>query len=88
MPRTGRPRFQAGSITKQGDNWRGDYFVPLVQPDGSIKRAHRSVVLGARSEFTVTDARRKLTETISKFTHLRPDGSISLKWFIENRCGP
>jgi len=84
----GRPRFQTGRITKQGENWRGDYFCHLAQPDGTVKRAHRSVVLGARSEVRETDARRNLAEIIAKETHTRPDGSISLEWFVTNRWLP
>jgi integrase len=81
----GRPRFQKGRLTKQAGNWRGDYYQHLTQPDGKIKRAHKSVVLGLRSEIRETEARRKLQEVIAKETHTRPDGRVSLEWFINNR---
>ena len=84
----GRPRFQTGHVTPQGHNWRGEYYQSLSQPDGSIKRVHRSVVLGLRSEIRETEARRKLTEIIAKETSTRPDGRISLEWFIQNRWLP
>ena len=69
----GRPRHQTGHVTPQGLNWRGEYYQSLVQEDGRVKRVHRSIVLGQRSEIRETDARRKLAEVIAKETQVRPD---------------
>ena len=59
----GRPRFQTGYITSQGHNWRGEYYQSLSQPDGSIKRVRRSVVLGNRSSLSTTAAKLEPANT-------------------------
>jgi integrase len=84
----GRPRFQTGHVTPQGGNWRGEYYQTLIQADGSSKRVHRSVVLGLRSKMRETEAKKRLAEIIAKETSARPDGRISLEWFVNNRWLP
>jgi integrase len=82
------PRLQKGRITHQGPNWRGDYFVPRLHTDGSVVRAHKSVVLGSREVMTENEAWRKLQTIIVKETPVRPDAQITLEWFITNRYIP
>jgi integrase len=79
----GRPRHQVGWITEQGPNWRGEFY---TYPDG--RRTHRSVVLGPRSKISKTEAKRLLAEIIARESPERPDGSVTLRWFIESRWLP
>src|ERR1035441_3018294 len=83
-----RPRYQTGHVTPQGRKWRGEYRRDVIQPDGTVKRQHKSIVLGLRSEMHKADAHRKLAEIISKETDSRPDGRVTLKWFVDNRWLP
>jgi len=41
-----RRRYQGGSVFKRGKNWVLRYREDIRNPDGSIERLHRSVVLG------------------------------------------
>lgn len=83
-----RPRYQTGHVNAAGRKWRGEYRKDIVQADGSVRRKHQSVVLGLRSELNLSDARRKLSEIISKETHSKPDGRVTLEWFVEHRWLP
>ncbi len=41
-----RRRYQNGCLFKRGKNWVLRYREDVFNPDGSLGRAHRSVVLG------------------------------------------
>ncbi|HXJ97184.1 MAG TPA: N-terminal phage integrase SAM-like domain-containing protein [Terriglobia bacterium] len=41
-----RRRYQSGSVFKRGKNWVLRYREDIRNPDGSIERLHRSVMLG------------------------------------------
>lgn len=84
----GRPRFQRGHVTDQGANWRGEFYIQEVSATGEKRRVHKSVVLGQRSKMTKTEAKKKLAEIILAQLPLTPDGSVTLRWFVEQKWLP
>lgn len=82
------PRYQTGHVTRQNRHWRGEYHTFRIQPDGSTKRIHKSANLGLRSETTKTQAKKKLADIISREVATRPDSSVRLRWFVENKWLP
>lgn len=82
------PRYQTGHVTRRNRHWRGEYHTFRIQPDGSTKRIHKSANLGLRSETTKTQAKKKLADIISREVATRPDSSVRLRWFVENKFLP
>lgn len=92
----GRSRWQRGWVEECGKNvkkWRGHYYIYLRQLDGSEKRAHRSVMIGLKSQMRKSEAERKLQQLIDRAAntdeapiYLAPD--CTLRWFWEERYRP
>jgi len=62
-----RERKQDGHVRKEGvhPHWKGHYFQYVRQSDGTEKRVHHEVDLGACRELTKKAAQEKLREIIS-----------------------
>ena len=76
---------------KRRKMWRGHFYVYLKRPDGTEVRRHRNVSLGAKSELKKWEAEKKLEQIIereSATTAFRPDPTVTLSWFWENRFLP
>jgi integrase len=91
MPRF---RFQQGWVEEVGKKvkkWRGHYFVYVQKPDGTEQRKHRIALLGTKSEMRKFQAEKKLKEIIEREVGegtARPDETVTLNWFWENRFIP
>lgn len=78
-------------IGKKVRKWRGHYFVYVRNDDGSETRKHRVVTLGRKSELRRREAEQKLRATIEKVvgkSGAKPDETVTLAWFWENRFLP
>jgi integrase len=74
----GRPRFQTAYVKQVGNRkFRCEYN---TYPNN--KRRDRSKTY---SNVTETEARRRIAEVIAREAPSRPDGRVSLRWFVENR---
>jgi integrase len=91
-----RQRVQRGFVREESSQWRGYYNVKIVDADtGAIKYKQRSVLLGhigkAKSASKIK-AQNALYAEIQRVTAggigARPDGSIALQKFIEERWLP
>jgi integrase len=79
-----RRRWQGGCIFKRSKNWILRYREDVLNPDGSIRRKHRSLVLG--SLHSKTEARRAAEAYLQPLNgnSRRPVAAISLADFWQN----
>jgi hypothetical protein len=81
-----RPRFQSGHVCAVGKKWRGEWYETVHDSHGTTtRRIHHSRVLDARNK---TEAKQKLAEILIPFQNIRPDGSVPLRVFIEQKFLP
>jgi len=81
-----RRRYQKGTLLKRGGSWVGRWLEDMVQPDGSVKRKHRSRVLCPLS-FSEREAQRELDKCVEHVNDpaYRPAveatfGQFAVKW--------
>jgi integrase len=99
----GRTRWQRGWVEETGKKakkWKGHYYVYLKLPDGTERRAHRSVMLGPRSQMRKSEAERKLQLIIEDANTAvaipmaptpepaKPLPEQTLRWFWNERYRP
>jgi integrase len=79
-----RRRWQAGCIFKRSKNWILRYREDVLNPDGSIRRKHRSLVLGPLQ--TKSEAHRAAEAYLQPLNgnSRRPVAAISLTDFWQN----
>jgi integrase len=80
-----RRRYQKGSIILNGNQWSGRFLEDVRMQDGSIRRVHRKVYLGDKTELpTAKLARRKLEPFLAKVNSqsYRPQTVITLREFV------
>ena len=90
-----RDRHQHGWVEETGKKakkWKGHYYVYVLTTEGKEKRKHCSAILGLKSEIKKWEAERELGKIIEKETGgnrpARPDGTVTFRWFWENRYFP
>ena len=80
-----RPRFQNGYVCAVGKKWRGEWYETVRNDDGTTRRVHHSRTLDAD---TKTQAKQKLAEILAPFQSIRPDASVPLRSFVEQKWLP
>lgn len=87
-----RPRFQHGWVEPVGKiekKWKGHYYVYVREPDGSERRAHKSVDLGLRSRWTKGQAQKLLRELIDQLAQQKAEPERhTVRWFWDTRFLP
>jgi hypothetical protein len=89
-----RQRYQTGRLFRKGrrrKQWYGRYYVYVLGEDGKERRKFRLVVLGAVTEMTKADAKRKLQRIIDRETAqpgARPDPEMLWQDFVRDRFLP
>ena len=79
-----RRRWQNGSVFQRGKNWVARYREDVVAPDGTRRRRHRGMVLGAVNNLNKRQARRLLMQRlagINQGTH-KPEVMITFEQFV------
>src|SRR5437867_11076967 len=81
ISRMARRRYQNGCLFKRGKNWVLRYREDMLNPDGSVRRAHRSIVLGPLE--TKKEARRMAGTYLAQFNDgtRRAETAITLEDF-------
>ena len=76
-----RRRYQNGCLFKRGKNWVLRYREDMLNPDGTVRRAHRSIVLGPLE--TKKEARRMAGTYLAQFNDgtRRAETAITLEDF-------
>jgi hypothetical protein len=80
-----RPRFQNGHVAIVSGSWRGYWYETVRDDDGIARRIHHSTVLDAE---TKTQAKQKLAELVAPYQSIRPDASVPLRSFVEQKWLP
>ena len=89
-----RDRHQAGRVEevgKRSKKWKGHYFVYVREADGSERRAHRAVILGAKAQMKKWEAEKALQAIIDKEAggvNVKPSPAYTFGWFWEERYRP
>ena len=76
-----RPRYQKGSVFLRGKVWVLRHREDIVNPDGTLRRVHRSVVLGSFTK--KKEALREAERHLRPLNHgaFRPQATITLDEF-------
>ena len=69
-------------------SWRGYWYATLFDSTGLRTKKHRSQVLGPQNEMTKSEAKKKLAGIIAEQEGDQPDGTITLRFWIETRWLP
>jgi integrase len=80
-----RRRYQLGSIQLRNGNWSGRFLQDESLPDGTVRRVHRRVFLGTKTEIpTQKAARRKLEQFLTPINSgsYKPKHVITLAEFL------
>lgn len=83
-----RRRFQRGSLRKRGKTnpvWEAQWYEPCLNPDGTIGRKRRSVILGLVSELGKKEAKKKLDELLLPLNQGKfvPHSTLTFRQFCE-----
>jgi integrase len=83
-----RRRFQRGSLRKRGKTnpvWEAQWYEPCLNPDGTIGRKRRSVILGLVSDLGKKEAKKKLDELLLPLNQGKfvPHSTLTFRQFCE-----